>query len=112
VSEEHIFRVIVRGRFSSLSEASRAYLSDAQDEHDVSRAAFTREGTLTYDSKLDFFSFRYEVRPRGERVDEVAAQIALREVEQFMITMGFGFGDLKVTVSDTSEVWSASHAST
>jgi hypothetical protein len=111
VTESHIFRVTVRGRFFGLSEASRASLKMAEDEHDVSRAAFTREGTLTYDAKVDFFSFRYEVRPPGERADEVAAQLALSEVERFMNTMGLGYRDLKVTTSDMSKVWSREGAS-
>ena len=106
MSEERIFRVTVRGRFFGLSEASRASLKAAQDEHDVSRAAFTHEGTLTYDAKIDFFSFRYEMRPRGERADEMAAQLALGEVEQFMNTMGFGYRGLKVTATDMAAVWS------
>jgi hypothetical protein len=95
----------VRGRFSGLSEASRQSLSEAQDEHDVSRAEFTREGTLAYDSRIDFFGFRFEVRSRGERADEVAAEIALREVELFMNTLGLGDRGLGVTVSHMSEVW-------
>jgi Family of unknown function (DUF6204) len=112
VNEERIFRVTVRGRFFDLSQASRAYLSDAQDQHDVSRAEFTREGTLTYDSRVDFFSFRYEVRTRGIGADEVAAQVALGEVEQFMKTMGFGYRGLKVTVSDMSMVWATTFSPT
>jgi Family of unknown function (DUF6204) len=107
VNEERIFRVTVRGRFFGLSETSRVYLSDTRGEHDLSRAEFTREGTLTYDSKVDFFSFRLEVRTRGIGADEVAAEVALREVAQFMKTMGFGHRDLKVTVSDMAKVWAA-----
>ncbi len=106
MSDEHIFRVIVRGRFVGLGEATRAFLSATQEDHDVSRAEFTREGTLTFDSRIDFFSFRYEVRADGDRAQEVAAQVALHEVEEFMNTMRFDFRDLNVTVSDMAQVWS------
>ena len=43
-------RVTVRGRFGELGHEARAYLRANQDQHDVSRAAYTIEGTLTYDS--------------------------------------------------------------
>jgi hypothetical protein len=99
-------RVTVRGRFGELSDQTREYLRANQDQHDVSRAAYTAEGTLTYDSLIDFFSLRYEIRLGETDPDELAAAHAINEAELFLRTMGFGYRGLKTTVMDMAEVWS------
>jgi hypothetical protein len=73
VDSQRIMRVTVRGRFSELSDHALEYLRSNQDEHDVSRAAYTAEGTLTFDSLIDFFSIRYEIRVEARDPDELAA---------------------------------------
>jgi hypothetical protein len=98
-------RVTVRGRFGVLGDEARAYLESNQDEHDVSRAAYTIEGTLTYDSLIDFFSIRYEIRLNERDPDLVAAERAIGEAELFLRTMGFSYRDLKITVMDMADVW-------
>ncbi len=55
MGEQYIFRVMVRGRFAEMSESHRTRLVEALDDHHVTRAAYTGEGTLTYDSRLDSF---------------------------------------------------------
>jgi hypothetical protein len=60
---------------------------------------------LTYDSLIDFFSIRYEIRV-GENDSEVlAAQYASSEAELVLNTMGFGYRNLRTTVSDMADVW-------
>jgi hypothetical protein len=105
VSSQRIMRVTVRGRFSELSDPARQHLRSHEDEHDVSRAAYTDEGTLTYDSLIDFFSLRYEIRLDEAEPDELAAAYAIGEAEQFLGTMGFGYRGLKTTVMDMADVW-------
>jgi hypothetical protein len=100
-----IFRVTVRGRFSDLSSEARASLAVALDEHDVSRAAYTDEGTLTYDARLDFFSLRYEIRCMGDRPDDLAVQLGLRRAEEFLTTVGLGHRSPEATAIDMSSIW-------
>jgi hypothetical protein len=105
VSEQRIFRVLVRGRFHDLSENARGALVAAREEHDVSRAAYTDEGTLTYDSQIDAFALRYEVRIESSLPDDVAAQRALQEADMFLGAMGYGHRGLRVAATDMADVW-------
>ena len=58
----HIFRSYAAGFFRDLDEPTRQRLLGEVDAHDAMKAAFTREGTLSYDRALKAFRFRYEVR--------------------------------------------------
>jgi hypothetical protein len=103
---QRIMRVTVRGRFSELSNQALEYLRSNQDQHDVSRSKFTTEGTLTYDSLIDFFSLRYEIRLRQGEPDSLAAEGAINEAESFLRTMEFDYRDLRISVIDMAGVWS------
>jgi hypothetical protein len=46
-SRVNVFRVTVRGQFKDLSDATRARLLAAADEHDIFLSGFTQEGTFT-----------------------------------------------------------------
>jgi hypothetical protein len=103
----HIFRVTVRGRFSALSERQRAYLVDALDDHHVTKSAYTTEGTFTYDSNIYPFSLRFEIRVEGEYPDDRAADLGIKQAEEFLRTLGIGFQHLKVTTTDMESMWAA-----
>jgi Family of unknown function (DUF6204) len=96
------FRVTIRGRFHELSDRARAYLEGAQAEHDIFVSAYTPEGSLTYDDRIDFFNLRYECRADDE---DTAALECLEEAERFLDTMQFGHRDLRVAVTDLSAMW-------
>jgi hypothetical protein len=98
MSSQRIMRVIVRGRFGQLSFHALEYLRANQDRHEVHRSRFTPEGTLTYDSLIDFFSLRYEIRLTEDDRDSLAAERANNEAERFLRTMGFTYRDLKTDV--------------
>lgn len=103
---ERVFRVTVRGRFRELGDEARRYLVSAQPEHDIFKSAYTSEGTLTYDTAIDFFNLRYELRLRGDAATSDAAAVeGLKEAETFLRTMRFGHRDLKATVVDMSAMW-------
>ena len=102
-----VFRVTVRGRFHELSDSARRVLAQSAEEHDLFRSSFTQEGTFTYDSKLDFFNFRFEVRvdsgdapPAG--ATEHAETVAVLEAEAFLRTMKIGFRNLAAKSMDMS----------
>lgn len=99
---DRTFRVTVRGRFHELSERSRAYLESARAEHDIFVSAYTPEGSLTYDDRIDFFNLRYECR--ADDADAAGVE-SLEEAERFLTTMKFGYRDLRVDVVDLSAMW-------
>ena len=111
----HVFRVIVRGRFGELDETTRERLLADVDDHEAMRAAFTRDGTLTYDRRLDFFSFRYEVRvsvddgpePSSTPSDatEVAFAEAVRRADEHLSVRGLSYRHLEPTGSDLTRIW-------
>ncbi len=98
-----VHRVTVRGRFHQLTDEVRRYLVREQAEHDIFKSGFTTEGTFTYDERIAFFNLRYEVR--GADDDGAAGASALREAEQFLRTMGFGFQRLTVDVVNATAIW-------
>jgi hypothetical protein len=96
------FRVTIRGRFHELSDHASAYLQRARAEHDIFESAYTPEGSLTYDDRIDFFNLRYECRA-GDH--DAAAVECLEEAERFLDTMQFGYRDLRVNVVDLTAMW-------
>jgi len=95
------YRVTVRGRFHELSEDARAYLAKHRTEHDIFRSAFTPEGTLTFDDRLDFFNLRYEVRLTGDDASPArAVETAEAEAEAFLRTLRLGYRNLHSDVMD------------
>jgi hypothetical protein len=93
-----IFRVTVRGQFRDLTDQARTFLADHRAEHDIFLAAYTEEGTFTYDERIAFFNFRYEVR--GVPTEGDAAERGIAEAKMFLDVMGIGHGPLKSTVVD------------
>jgi hypothetical protein len=98
-------RVTVRGRFGHLTEIAAGYLRDNQLDHDVSNSAYTPDGTLTYDTAIDYFSLRYEIRVVADDPDEVAANRGVKEAVHFLRAMGFDHRPLKATVTDVAAAW-------
>lgn len=92
----------VRGRFQSLSDRARTYLTGARPEHDIFVSAYTSEGSLSYDDRVDFFNIRYEWRATDE---DAAAAECTEEAAAFLTTMQFEHGDLRANVVDMSAMW-------
>lgn len=106
----HVYRVIVRGRFDELDQSMRSELLADADTHDAMRAAFSREGTLTYDQRLDFFSFRFEVRVNSDDVldtTEAAFETATEQARIYLERRGLGYRHLKPTGTDLTRIWDA-----
>jgi len=109
-----IFRVIVRGRFDRLDDAARAELLAGAADHDVTRAAFRADGTLTYETRLVGFSFRYELRVDGddgddgddaEGADAAVVERARALAESSLAAMAIGYRDLQVQAVNMADVW-------
>lgn len=101
----HIFRVLVRGRFTGLDDATRARLLAEVDEHTVAAAGFGESGTLTYDRTLGAFGFRIQVRARGDDAEAEAVTLAERAARADLDRLGAECGDLRTTATDMAAVW-------
>lgn len=108
-----IFRVIVRGRFGPLEADARQALRRAQPEHDVvtAGATFTRTGTLSYDDRIDFFSYRIEVRVADDEADgpdaarDLAFERATAIAADDLTRRGLPWRHLTPVGSNMADVW-------
>lgn len=101
MTEEHTYRVLVRGRFTDLDDAGRAKLKAVADQHDMLAAGFSEAGSLAYDHALDFFSFRVELDDTEEKAAcDRGKALAARAVED----LGVDFRDLKASATDMNTI--------
>ncbi|MEV0204123.1 DUF6204 family protein [Streptomyces sp. NPDC050788] len=101
MSEQHTYRVIVRGTWEGLSEAARERLLTEAADHGMSSMRFTEEGSLTYEPRpLKHFSMRYVVVSDAADGEEMAGAIAEDRAETTLRGLGYGFGGLRSTVTD------------
>ncbi|MBM7494965.1 hypothetical protein JOD64_006187 [Micromonospora luteifusca] len=98
------YQVIVRGKFAQLDDEQRAALLAKADEHDVFRAKFTEEGTVTYERSLLAFTFRCLVPASDE--DREANVIGKAEALAAAAVSGIGAGyrDLKSVSTDLDDI--------
>ncbi|KXK59092.1 hypothetical protein AWW66_26165 [Micromonospora rosaria] len=82
------YQVIVRGTFAPLDDDQRASLLAKADDHDVFRAKFTEEGTITYERSLLAFTFRCLVPATVE--EKEAAVIGRAEALAAAAVRGLG----------------------
>jgi hypothetical protein len=101
MGEQHTYRVIVRGTWDALPEEARERLLGEAPEHGMLSMRFTEEGSLSYEaSPLKHFSWRYVVVSDAADGDEMAAALAEDRAETALQGLGYGFRDLKSTVTD------------
>ena len=105
----HVFRVIVRGRFDGLDDDQRAALRAAAGEHDMmSGQLFTIGGTLTYDRRLDFFSYRVEARVDTDgpaTAEATALEHAVEVATGDLVRRGLPWRDLRASGTNMADVW-------
>ncbi|MFJ4466063.1 DUF6204 family protein [Streptomyces sp. NPDC089424] len=101
MSEQHTYRVIVRGTWDGLTDEGRTrLLADAAD-HGMTSMRFTEEGTLSYQaSPLKHFSMRFVVVSDAADGEEMAAALAEERAETVLRGLGHGFRELRSTVTD------------
>jgi hypothetical protein len=101
VSEQHTYRVIVRGTWDGLTEEARARLLAEAPEHGLTSMRFTEAGSLSYEpAPLKHFSMRYVVVSDAADGEEMAGAIAEDRAETVLRECRYGFRDLKSTVTD------------
>ncbi|WP_416970018.1 DUF6204 family protein [Streptomyces sp. 4F14] len=101
MSEQHTYRVIVRGTWDALTDESRERLLAEAADHGLSSMRFTEEGSLTYEaSPLKHFSMRYVVVSDAADGEEMAAVIAEDRAQTALTGLAHGFTGLRSTVTD------------
>ncbi|ANS69131.1 hypothetical protein SLINC_6907 [Streptomyces lincolnensis] len=101
MSEQHTYRVIVRGTWDGLTDEARTRLLAEAADHGMGSMRFTEEGSLSYESSpLKHFSMRYVVVSDAADGEEMAAAIAEDRAEAALKGLGYGHGGLKSTVTD------------
>ena len=101
MSEQHTYRVIVRGTWDGLTEEARSRLLAEAAEHGMTSMRFTEEGSLSYESSpLKHFSMRYVVVSDAADGEEMAGAIAEDRAQSTLRELGHGFRDLRSTVTD------------
>jgi len=101
MSEQHTYRVIVRGTWDGLTEESRRRLLAEAEDHGLSSMRFTEEGSLTYEPRpLKHFSMRYVVVSDAADGEEMAGAIAEDRAQRALKALGHGFTGLKSKATD------------
>ncbi|MGY1808343.1 DUF6204 family protein [Blastococcus sp. SYSU D00669] len=102
---DRTYRVIVRGTFDGLDEATRSRLRAEAAEHDLFLARFTEAGTLTYDERLAAFSHRVLVRvPAGPAEEDEAHTAGELAAIEHLDAAGLGYRNLRSTVTCVDDV--------
>ncbi|WP_326609839.1 DUF6204 family protein [Streptomyces scopuliridis] len=100
MATQHTYRVIVRGTWDGLTDDDRARLLAEADQHGLTQMRFTPEGSLTYDTTLKHFSYRYVVVSDAADGEEMAGALAEDRAETALKALGCGHGELRSTVTD------------
>ncbi|MCX4884974.1 MULTISPECIES: DUF6204 family protein [unclassified Streptomyces] len=101
MSEQHTYRVIVRGTWDGLRDEARQRLLAEAAGHGLTSMRFTEEGSLSYEpTPLKHFSMRYVVVSDAVDGEEMAGAIAEDRAQETLGALGYGFRDLKSTVTD------------
>lgn len=100
MTEEHTYRVLVRGRFAELDAAGRERLQAAAARHDMINGGFSDQGALSYDQALDFFTFRVELRAEVEPGDRAVCDRGLALASGAVEKLGVDFRDLRAAATD------------
>ncbi|MGC4193087.1 MAG: DUF6204 family protein [Thermomicrobiales bacterium] len=102
--ETRRYRTIARGRFGPLTADQKAALLADAPAHDALKAAFTEEGTFTYDRALAFFAFRHQFDVTADSADACDAEApvigelkALEDLERLGLTARDGSLTVSVT---------------
>lgn len=105
----HIYRIIVRGRFDGLDDAARAALREELERTDeLDSYAFSKDGTLTFDRRLDFWSVRAEVRVRDDESEDptaLAEERATALALAHLAARGVAGRDLRRSTQAMADVW-------
>ncbi|MCP2168165.1 DUF6204 family protein [Goodfellowiella coeruleoviolacea] len=102
LNQQHTYRVTVRGRFDQLTDAARTALLGAADQHHIFNAAYTQDGTFTYNRDLRVFDFRYLMVVEDD--ERAVAERAKQRAIATLTAGGYGYTNLTVSVLNMADV--------
>ncbi|WP_305783335.1 DUF6204 family protein [Symbioplanes lichenis] len=98
-------RVTVKGAFDALTAEQRTALLADADKHQVTDAAFTEHGTITYDiAARPFFTFRYAGTAADEEGIPAVTAAARAAAVTWLEARGYAYKNLTTQTTDLSEV--------
>src|SRR5690349_9165916 len=98
-------RITVRGAFDGLTDDQRTGLLARAAEHDVAFAAYTAEGSLTYDvATRPFFTFRFAATVEEEQEIPAAVVRAEAAAGAWLTERGYAFKNISSQAVDMSQV--------
>jgi hypothetical protein len=101
------YRATVRGRFDGLSPEDRDRLLGDLDAHDALYAAFTTDGTFTYDRSLSAFSFRFLLEDEVDdavKADASATTVAELRAIEWLEEQQLGYQALRVELANIEDM--------
>jgi hypothetical protein len=101
-----IFRVTVRGRFVDLDDEQRARLRADAGAHDlVESGGFSDAGALSYDRALHAFSYRVQLRTKGDEGEAEVTERALAQAAAELDRLGVAYERLRAQATDMAAMW-------
>ncbi|MFE4336374.1 DUF6204 family protein [Streptomyces sp. NPDC056831] len=98
------YQVITHGKFAELTDEQRASLIDQAGEHDLFKARFTEERTVTYEPALLTFAFRVLIPATEEDTEELVLGQAEELAAAAIRKLGGEYRDLRSVSTDLSKI--------
>jgi hypothetical protein len=98
------YQVITHGKFAELTDEQRASLIDQAAEHDLFKARFTEEGTVTYEPALLTFTFRVLIPATEEDTEELVLGRAEELAAAAILKLGGEHRALRSVSTDLSQI--------
>ena len=98
------YQVITHGKFAALTDEQRALLIAQAGDHDLFKARFTEEGTVTYEPTLRTFTFRCLIPATEEDTEALVLGKAEELAADAVRKLGGSYRDLRSVSTDLSSI--------
>ncbi|BAJ32810.1 MULTISPECIES: DUF6204 family protein [Kitasatospora] len=98
------YQVITHGKFAELTDEQRASLVAQAGDHDLFKARFTEEGTVTYEPALLTFTFRVLIPATDDDTEELVLGQAEELAAAAVQGLGGTYRDLRSVSTDLSKI--------
>ncbi|MEU9567184.1 DUF6204 family protein [Streptomyces sp. NPDC048161] len=98
------YQVITHGKFGELTDGQCAPLIAQAGEHDLFKAGFTEEGTVTYEPALLTFTFRVLIPATEEDTEDLVLGQAEELAAAAIRKLGGEYRDLRSVSTDLSKI--------
>jgi hypothetical protein len=98
------YQVITHGKFADLTDEQRASLVAQAGEHDLFKARFTEEGTVTYEPALLTFTFRVLIPATEDDTEDLVLGRAEKLAAAAIHELRGEYRDLRSVSTDLSKI--------